>query len=186
MELQDNEKKLLLDHDFDGIKELDNELPPWLMWVFYATIFWGAIYLVHYHVFDQGVLQTQEYQNEVAVFQSSQSQKAVPEMAVLEDEASLSKGKEIFVKMNCATCHGANGEGNQVGPNLTDEYWINGNSPTQIFTMIKEGKLSKGMTPYKNQLKDQEIELLMSYVLKKLVGSKPANPKAPQGDKVNQ
>lgn len=184
MEVFDKEKKLLLDNDFDGIKELDNGLPPWLMWIFYATIFFAAIYLVHYHVFDQGALQAEEYHNEIEEYnQKAGTQKEVniEGIKALDDKESIEAGAQLYVDVNCASCHGKNGEGNNVGPNLTDNYWINGNSPEEIFKIIKEGNLSKGMTPFGNQLNDEQIQLIMSYVINGLVGSNPENPKQPQG-----
>lgn len=58
-------KDVLLDHNYDGIKELDNDLPPWWLWLFYLSIIWSAIYLVHYHVLKTGKSAAAKYQQEV-------------------------------------------------------------------------------------------------------------------------
>lgn len=181
------DSKLIKDHQYDGILELDNDLPPWLMWVFYVTIFFSAIYMVHYHAFDQGKTQDEEYQQELAIaadkYGNTDNSGTPEEITLLTDAGSLAEGEQIYVDKNCASCHGENGEGNAVGPNLTDNYWINGPTPKDVFDIIKHGNLAKGMTPFKDQLTDEKIIKLTSYVLEELQGSNPPNDKAPEGEK---
>lgn len=190
---QSQDDKILIDHSYDGIQELDNRPPPWIMWLLYITIIWSALYLGYYHLFWQEDVgpQDKEYLEELAEAAKMQEKRKAdqPEtagfdeskIAVLNDEASLTEGKEIFEAKGCAACHGALGEGNAVGPNLTDQAWINGGEAEDVFKIIKYGNTAKGMMPYKAQLKDEEIQKLTSWILVKLKGSNPPNAKAPEG-----
>lgn len=184
----EKEEDVLLHHDYDGIRELDNALPPWWVWGFYITIIIAVVYLVNYHVLGTGVLQKQEYKNEVALAAEIQKERmanmpdAVSEanVTVLSTPEALAAGKETFTK-NCAACHGQNGEG-LVGPNLTDEFWIHGGGIKNLFKTVTIGVPDKGMISWKAQLAPAKIQEVTSYILS-LQGSKPANGKAPQGDK---
>ncbi len=182
-------KDELLDHDFDGIQELDNELPPWWLMLFYITIIWSVVYLLYYHVLGIGPSSIEEYQQEMAraekLYGSQQSggeAAAIPEeeLKPLTDQASLEAGKAIFQK-NCVACHGPDGGGG-IGPNLTDEYWIHGGSFKDIVHTITVGVPQKGMVPWGPVLKKDEILQVASYVWS-LYGTQPSNPKAPEGEK---
>jgi cytochrome c oxidase cbb3-type subunit 3 len=190
MDIKDNEHKMLIeDHDYDGIKELDNNPPPWIMWILYITIFWSAFYLAVFHVLKIGDLQETEYIKEIekANIQKeliSQSNTFDEEnILLLESETDLNAGKELFISKTCVTCHGNLGEGNAIGPNLTDEYWLLGSSPSDVFKTIKYGNSIKGMTAFKDQLTDANMQQLTSYILVKLQGTNPPNAKEPQGEK---
>jgi len=183
----EQEKDILLDHNYDGIQELDNSLPPWWKYGFYLTIIVGCIYIYRFHVANSGLSQQEEY---IAEMQQGEEEKAaylahsannVDENTVqlLKDPASLSEGHELFVK-NCAACHLADG-GGTVGPNLTDEYWIHGGGVKEIFKSIKYGWQDKGMKSWKDDLSPKQIQLLASFI-RSLKGTHPAVPKAPQGD----
>jgi len=183
------DKKLMDNHDYDGIKELDNDPPAWLMWIFWITIFFGAIYLGHYILFKEGDSQAAEYENEVADAKKAGLSKDTlkfdeTKIVLLNDSVNLEAGKKLFAEKICITCHGIMGEGNAVGPNLADEYWINGGSPENVFKVIKYGVPAKGMTPFKDQLSNEKILQLVSYVMVKIKGSNPPNAKAPQGTKM--
>jgi len=184
---KDREQDIDLGHEYDGIRELDNVLPPWWLWLFYGTIIWAAVYLWYYHVSDRGINQEQEYiaamnfgEAEKTKFLASQAD-AVDEKTVtlLTAEADLAEGKEIYTA-NCLVCHGANGEGT-VGPNFTDKYWIHGGSINNLFTTIKYGVPEKGMISWKSQLRPAAMQKVASYILS-LQGTNPPNQKAPQGD----
>lgn len=176
---------LIEDHSYDGIHEFDNDLPPWWKYSFYATIIFGIAYLLHYHVFDTGKLQDAEYQVEMeqaALLSANEisDPNAKTDFKVLTDAPAIESGKTIYAQ-NCAACHGKAGEGT-VGPNLTDEYWLHGGDVNDIFHTIKFGVTSKGMVAWDKKLsKDQTLQVA-SYILS-LQGSKPANGKAPQGEK---
>lgn len=183
----EEEDSILLDHNYDGIKELDNNLPPWWKYMFYATILSGVIYMVHYHVLKTGDLQTAEYNKamaqakiEVDEFMKTSANNVDENSVKLLTEASdITAGKTIFTA-NCAACHGQLGEGT-VGPNFTDEYWIHGGSVQDIFKSIKYGWVEKGMKSWKEDLSPMQIAQVTSYI-KSLKGTNPPNVKAPQGD----
>jgi cytochrome c oxidase cbb3-type subunit 3 len=183
-QLTPEENKLLLPHDFDGIKVLDNDPPSWFMYLFYITIFFAVIYIFHFHIFKQGALQDQEYAEEVAAANAALQQNLDPAAALVAftDAENLAAGKAIFTEKLCATCHGNLGEGNAIGPNLTDEFWIHGGSFQNIVDIITIGAPAKGMTPFKDQLKPEQIVQVSSYIAS-LKGSNPANAKAAQGEK---
>jgi cytochrome c oxidase cbb3-type subunit 3 len=184
---KDKESDIDLGHEYDGIRELDNSLPPWWLWLFYGTIIWAAVYLWYYHVSAKGPNQEQEYiaamemgEAEKAKFLATQAD-AIDEKTVtlLTAEADLAEGKEIYTA-NCLVCHGANGEGT-VGPNFTDKYWIHGGSINNLFSTIKYGVPEKGMISWKSQLRPGAMQKVASYILS-LQGTNPPNQKAPQGD----
>jgi len=176
--------RLIMDHEYDGIRELDNDLPPWWKWLFYISIAFGIIYLVRLWVLDSDDLyQQREYQEEMAQAASAVPQKKANfEVKVLTDEASLEKGKETWGKI-CKVCHLDDG-GGLVGPNVTDNYWIHGNTVEDMFNVVTNGVIEKGMIPYKDQLSPTQRLEVVSYIIERLHGTTPANPKAPQGEEM--
>lgn len=179
------ENDIMLDHDFDGIKELDNKIPPWWTALFYGAIVFAVIYMIDYHVIGDGNVQVNEYNQEVqaATLKAellSKSGALINEetVVILSDVAALASGKDIFTK-NCVACHGANGEG-IVGPNFTDDYWIHGASIKNIYRIISDGVPAKGMISWKSQLSPNQIQEVGSYI-RTLRGTNPPNPKAPEG-----
>ncbi|MDM1045377.1 c-type cytochrome [Myroides sp. 1354] len=182
-----DEKELLMDHDYDGIKELDNELPPWWVGLFYVTVIFSVVYLLRFHVFG-GDNQIVEYEKAMAIAkeQIEEYKKTAADLISAEDaqyltdEASLAAGKKIF-EMNCVACHQADGGGG-IGPNLTDDHWILGGGVKNVFHTISEGgRPGKGMVDWKKTLKPSEIEKVTSYVIS-LNGTTPASPKEAEGD----
>lgn len=187
----EDESTIELDHNFDGIKELDNHLPPWWKWLFYATAVWAVIYLVVYHVAGSYPLMIQEYDNEMSdaeaqirKLKASQPQEAIDESSLTftADAALISKGKEVFNTMNCGSCHRPDGGGNAIGPNLTDEFWIHGGEVKQVFNTIKNGAVDKGMPAWGKSLSPSDVRNVTFFVMS-LQGTNPPNPKAPQGEK---
>lgn len=178
--------KLLAGHEYDGIRELDNKLPKWWLWLFYITIIFAAVYGLRYHFLGLGDLQVQEYEKEMAeasvIYQKPAEENVITAETVvaLTDEASLAAGKEIWDKQ-CAVCHLAQGQG-LVGPNMTDEYWIHGCSINDIYHLIVVGVPEKGMISWKDQLTPEQIQQVSSFILT-LKGTNPPNPKEPQGEK---
>jgi len=182
------EADLDLGHDYDGIRELDNRLPPWWLYGFYCTILFAGVYLWRYHISHTAPLPAEEYR--IAV-QNAEVRKAeylkkaannVDETTVklLTAPADLAAGKTVF-ETTCFACHGKNGEGG-VGPNLTDEYWLHGGSISDVFKTIKYGWPDKGMKSWKDDYSPSQIAQVASYV-ESLAGTHPDNPKAPQGVK---
>src|SRR5690554_1004771 len=181
------EQEIVLDHSYDGIRELDNNLPPWWVYLFYATIIFAVVYLLRYEVFD-GTNQIGEYEMELAeaklAFEEYKKNNAdlidVNSVELLTNESDLDAGQAIF-SQSCVACHKDDGGGG-IGPNLTDNYWILGGGIKEVYNTISEGgRPGKGMIPWKTDLKPLEIAQVSSYVLS-LVGTNPADPKAPEGD----
>ncbi len=184
----EEEGDIMLDHEYDGIRELDNNLPPWWIAFFYITIIWSVVYLANIYVFDNIPGQEEEYAMEMkAAEKAMTSYKAtatnlIDESTVelMTSEADLTVGSKLYTSL-CAACHGANGEG-LVGPNLTDEFWKHGGGIKNVFSSIKYGIPDKGMIAWKSQLKPAQIQKISSYIIS-LEGTNPANAKAPEGDK---
>ncbi|GAA4272831.1 cbb3-type cytochrome c oxidase N-terminal domain-containing protein [Aquimarina gracilis] len=183
----EEEEEIILDHNYDGIKELDNNLPPWWVWGFYATIIFGVIYLARFHVFND-YTQTEEYETEVAAAKiaieeykkTAKDLVDVNTVTLLTDASDISAGKAIFAT-NCVACHKADGGGG-IGPNLTDKYWILGGGIKNVFRTISEGgRDGKGMVAWKQTLKPAEMAQVASYIIT-LEGTIPAEPKEPQGE----
>lgn len=180
----EDEDSILLDHDYDGIKELDNDLPPWWKYGFYLSIIFAIIYIPYYHVFNPDKLQYGEFETamkegekEVAAYKAAHPNLVNEDnVELLTDDASLAKGKEIFTK-NCTPCHGQNGGGG-IGPNLTDTKWIYSGDIKGVFHTVSEGA-ENGMVAWKNQFSPDKIQEVASYVL----SMPPAEGgKEPQGD----
>ncbi len=183
----EKEKDILSHHDFDGIRELDNKVPPWFNFLFYGTIVWGIIYMLVFHVFGDGQIQATEYKMEIQqaalereIMIKSGTFLNEENVTLLTDAAGLSEGKTIFQK-NCISCHAIDG-GGLVGPNLTDDYFIHGDGIKNIFKTIKYGVIVKGMIAWQTQLDPNKMQQVASYIIS-LHGTKPANPKAPEGTK---
>ncbi len=187
----DQEEEIMLDHSYDGITELNNHMPPWLKYLFYATIVFAIGYMLHYMVLGTGKLQIQEYEEELAAAEKQASERSLltsnsideHNVVFVTDAAALEKAKTLYIQ-NCAACHAADG-GGTVGPNLTDEYWIHGGSIQDIFSIIKYGVQEKGMIPWHDKFTPEEIQNISSYIMT-LQGTIPANPKAPQGEKYEE
>ena len=182
----DKEADMLLDHDYDGIKELDNALPPWWKYGFYITIVVAVFYLFKFEVWHTGMNPTQEYAAEMTAakiekdaYLASAKENVDENTAVQLDAAGAAQGKILFAK-TCVACHLAEGQG-LVGPNLTDDYWIHGGGVKDIFKTIKYGYPDKGMQSWQTVYSPIEIEELETYI-KTLRGTHPPNPKDPQGD----
>lgn len=182
----EKEADVMLDHDYDGIKELDNALPPWWKYGFYITIVVAFVYIYIYHGGGNGKNPTEEYCVEIEnakaekeIYDSKNKDKVDESNIPMADASGLEKGKEIFTTA-CFACHGKLGEGG-AGPNLTDDYWIHKGSLNDIYMSIKNGYPDKGMQAWSIKYTPKEISYLASYI-KTLRGSNPANGKAPQGE----
>jgi len=183
----EEESELILDHNYDGIKELDNALPPWWLYSWYASMVFALIYLINFHVFGNNSqydeLAKEYEQAKISIAEYKKTAKDLVDMnsvTLLTDEADLNSGKAMFMQ-NCVACHMADGGGG-IGPNLTDNHWILGGGIKNVFKTIAEGgRDGKGMIAWKQSFKPLEIAQVASYVLS-LQGTIPANPKAPEGD----
>lgn len=186
--MNEPDESLLMDHEADGIRELDNKLPRWWVWLFYGTIGFAAVYLGYYHVFARGEVKANgqmaaEYQAEMKRGEAlktatmSRFEQGIAALQPSKDPAVLAAGEKTF-KTLCAPCHRADG-GGLVGPNLTDDHWIHGSNFTDNVTTIWNGVPAKGMVTWKNSLKSQQIYEVASYIYT-LRGTHPPNPKPPE------
>jgi cytochrome c oxidase cbb3-type subunit III len=204
------ERDELLDHDYDGIREYDNPLPRWWLWLFYGTIVFAALYFPYY-LFGLGPSSAEMYRQELteARQQYPQLAPAAPAVAAVPgatgaapagsddhahaaapsfadptmvgNKAAIAEGKEIFA-LNCKPCHGEQGQG-IIGPNLTDSFWLHGNRFEDIVSTITNGVPDKGMIAWKATLNPQKINQVAAFVMS-IRGTNPPNPKPPQGDKL--
>lgn len=183
----EKEHEIELDHNYDGIKELDNDLPPWWLYAFYLSMIFAVVYLVRFHVLNADN-QIDELQNEIAEARTAveaykktaKNLVDINTVTLLTEAGDLNTGKAVF-ETNCVACHMADGGGG-IGPNLTDKHWILGGDIKHVFKTVSEGGRSgKGMIAWKQQLKPLQIAQVASYVLS-LQGTTPANPKAPEGN----
>ncbi|MCE2996176.1 MAG: cbb3-type cytochrome c oxidase N-terminal domain-containing protein [Cyclobacteriaceae bacterium] len=184
----EKEADIMLDHNYDGIRELDNHLPPWWKWLFYFTIGFAVVYLLVFDVFNTLPTQLQEYDSEVAYAQQQalKRQASYPVAAIDEnnieattDALALADGKQTFLT-TCASCHRKDG-GGDIGPNLTDEYWLHGGTIKDVFKVVRHGVAGTNMIAWEGVISPEKMKNVSSYVLT-LQGSNPANPKKPQGD----
>lgn len=179
----DQKGPILLEHEADGIKELDNLLPRWWVWLFYITTGFAIFYMFYYHVLKLGDLQAAAYVKEQKLGNDIKSASIAKFEANLDslqpskDAAKLDQGKLIFGTY-CAPCHRPDG-GGLVGPNLTDDFWIHGSNYVDNVKTIINGVPEKGMLTWRGVLKPDEITSVASYIYT-LRGTHPPNPKPPE------
>ena len=182
----EREADIMLDHNYDGIRELDNALPPWWKYGFIFTVFVAFIYLGYFHAFGSGKNPTEEYAAEMEdariekeIYEANNKDKVDEKNILIADAGGIKAGQTMF-EANCVACHLKDGGGN-VGPNLTDDYWLHKGSLNDIYKTIKIGYPEKGMQAWNTQFTPKQISQIASYV-KTLRGTKPAIAKAAQGD----
>ena len=182
----EKEADIMLDHEYDGIKELDNSVPPWLNYIFVGSVIFGIFYLLHFHVFGTGQSMIEEYNEQMDIARIQKEQLLASGMFISEDnvealtdEASLKSGKERFDR-DCAPCHTVTG-GGSIGPNLTDDFWVHGGTLKDIFLVVKNGVPEKGMVAWGQQYNPKQIQEVISYVIT-LRGTNVPGGKAPEGE----
>jgi cytochrome c oxidase cbb3-type subunit III len=184
----EKEADIMLDHNYDGIRELDNHLPPWWKWLFYLSIVFAGVYLFFYHVTDTLPLPLQEYENEVSMAQeqAKKLQASSPVAAIDEtnvelttDALAIADGRQTFLN-NCASCHRKDA-GGDIGPNLTDEYWKHGGDIKDIFKVVRHGVQGTNMIAWDGFISPEKMQNVSSYILT-LKGTNPENPKKPEGE----
>ena len=185
-----NDQEHLLDHTYDGIQEFDNPMPRWWVYLFWATIVFSVLYWLNVPGFGIGKGRVSDYDRDMAAAAAAAAKQraaepagASPEqlMAMTKDATVLALGKEAFTQ-NCAACHRLDA-GGQIGPNLTDDYWLHGAALEQIHKVVTDGVLEKGMPPWGKVLKPAQLDAVVAYVYT-LRGTTVPNPKAPQGELV--
>lgn len=186
----EQETEMEMEHSYDGIKELDNHLPPWWKWLFYGTIAWAAIYVVVFHFSNSLPLSLEEYHTELAVAEEQAKQRKIDQPEALIDESNMTytndpviiaNGKNVFANNPCGSCHRNDGGGNSIGPNLTDDYWIHGGNLKDVYGTIKNGAVDKGMPAWGKNMSPQDVRDVAFYIMS-LKGSNPPDAKSPQGE----
>jgi cytochrome c oxidase cbb3-type subunit 3 len=183
----EKEHDILLDHNYDGIRELDNSLPPWWKYSFYISIVWSVFYLFYFYIgggpssIDEYKAEVQQAKIDVDAYNKKNALNVDESNVQYADAAGVLDGADIY-KANCAACHGNAGEGN-VGPNLTDDYFIHGGTANELFKTVKYGWPAKGMKSWETDLSAVQIKNVISYI-HSIRGTNPPNAKAPQGDLV--
>ena len=186
----EKESDIEMHHSYDGIRELDNHLPPWWKWLFYGTIGWSVVYLIMFHVTTSLPLSVDEYKIELALAEDqlreyrSQQPRSVIDENTLEyndDAATIERGKAIFSTNNCGGCHRSDGGGNSIGPNLADQYWLHGGATRNVFLTIRNGVVEKGMPAWGKSMSAEDVRDVTFFVLS-LQGTNPPDGKAPQGE----
>ena len=185
----EQEAQIDMGHEYDGIRELDNRLPPWWLYGFYICIIFAVIYLWRFHVSHSAPLAQEELQiamQEAEIQKENYLKKSANNVdennvTLLSDASAIAGGKAVYVQ-NCAACHGKDGEG-VVGPNLTDDYWLHGGSVKDVFKTIKYGWPEKGMKSWKDDLSPIQVAQVAGFI-KSLRGTKPPNAKEKQGESI--
>lgn len=181
----------VMGHHYDGIREYDNPMPGWWIWIFWVTVIFAPIYVLGVHVFGffdtyeddlaQGQAELAQMRADYEAANPSASFDLTSLQTYADDPSAVEAGRGIF-STNCMPCHGAAGEGG-IGPNLTDDYSIHGNQLTDLFTVVTNGVLEKGMTPWESILSPEQRAQVVAFV-RSLHGTNPPNAKPPQGELV--
>lgn len=182
--MNDERKDNEVVHSYGDIQEYDNKLPNWWLYTLYGTVIFAIGYWFSFHVFETGELPMRAYRREMAEIAAKQG-KALPVTAealvdLSKSGAAVTEGLAAYTQ-NCVPCHGPQGGGG-IGPNLTDEFWIHGGGPSQIYESIRDGFAAKGMPAWGQQLGDKRVQSIAAYVLS-IRNSNVPGGKAPQGDK---
>lgn len=175
-------------HEYDGIQECDNQLPRWWLFTLWVTVAFAAGYWFYYHSLQKGDLASREYARVKAAELAAEAERiknageVTPEMLVTlsKDPGTVEQGKAVFVQ-TCVTCHDQGGKGN-IGPNLTDEYWLHGADPQAIYGIVRDGYLQKQMPAWGKQLGETKVRAAVAYVLS-IKNTNVEGGKAPQGEK---
>ena len=189
--VSEDEKKLLLDHNYDGIKELDNPLPNWWLVTFFLTILFGVPYYMAHTFFgaqsiqDELSLEMSVVTKKQEAYEEKQGRFNLEEYnAYIAGEVNIEKIAAKTFRRKCKACHGAAGEGS-VGPNLTDNYWLHGDGSIEtVYNTINKGVVDKGMEAWVPKIGKQNVYAVLKYVME-LRGTNPPNPKEPQGKEYN-
>lgn len=167
-------------HEYDGIEEADNDLPKWWLWIFYGSIVFAVGYWFYYHEYEMGPLPREAYAKQMAE-KAAEGGDVSPELlaTLAQDETTLSAGRQIF-ENNCVVCHKEQGQGD-IGPNLTDAYWIHGGSAMDIYHTIAEGVQTAGMPSWEGPLGPKGVQQVTAYVMS--IRGTNVEGKEPEGEK---
>ncbi len=184
--MAEQEQDRLLDHNYDGIQEYDNPMPRWWVWIFAVTIVFSVFYAIYFHGKEGRSIQDAYNADMLAYFEEQAKQLLamgpITEKTLLDiqnDPSKMAGAAQMFAT-RCVSCHGPGGGGN-IGPNLTDDYWLHGGRLVDIYKTVNEGVPDKGMLAWGKQLGVGDVLSVAAYV-GTLRGSHPPHPKAPQGE----
>ncbi|MGV3552131.1 cytochrome-c oxidase, cbb3-type subunit III [Rhizobium sp.] len=176
-------------HEWDGIRELNNPMPRWWVWTFYATIAWAIGYAIAYPAWPmitgatKGVLgYTSRGELAEAVKIATDAQKVFKDKiaatsieAIARDPQLLQfalDGGEAAFKVNCITCHGTGAMGGPGYPNLNDDDWLWGGTVDQIYQTIRYGVRSdheetrtSEMPAFADMIEPGQIREVAAYVV---------------------
>lgn len=186
-EIFEDEKKVLLDHDYDGIRELNHPLPSWWLGTFFITIIFAVFYYIAYTFMDAKTLD-RELAEEMKVvtelqteFENKSGRFNLEEYNKITSDKKVMKAAKKTYKRKCKACHGKFGEGG-VGPNLTDKYWLHGNGSLEtVYNTINKGVVDKGMAAWGPVLGKEKVYGVLKYI-QAFKGTNPDGAKAPQGE----
>lgn len=185
-----SEEKLLLSHEYDGIREFDNPMPKWWKWIFWGSFYFSLVYFAHYHLTGNGTSVQGSYDVEIAAAREAEAQELLKgggasEVTLQEMAANpglMADAKSLFVQ-KCAQCHGNDGEG-KIGPNLTDEYWIHGDGSLMgIYAAVSDGVPAKGMPTWSRQLRLVEV-MKVSALVGTMRNTNLPGPRPPEGTRL--
>ncbi len=173
------------EHVFDGIEEFDNRLPNWWMWIMYGSIVFAVLYWIVFHTLEIRPLPREKFEMEMVAAQEAELERMAKSgvsneslLMMSQMDAKQVEGRELFVK-HCVACHLDDGRG-QIGPNLTDGFWIHGCEPMDMLKTVNEGVAAKGMPAWLNQLGPSRTQTVVSYVL--TLRNTNVEGKAPEGE----
>jgi len=160
----------LLEHEYDGIREYDNPLPGWWVWMFAGSFFFSIAYAFHYHVSHNGVSIADSYEQDMREAREADAKQSLSE-PVTEDslskltlDSALMADTQVLFVARCAPCHGEHGQG-IIGPNLTDGSWIHGRGTlTDIYGVVEGGVAAKGMPAWGRLLTPVELRKVVAFV----------------------
>ncbi|HEX3777912.1 MAG TPA: cbb3-type cytochrome c oxidase N-terminal domain-containing protein [Polyangiaceae bacterium] len=176
----------ILEHEYDGIKEYDNPLPRWWLWIWAGSIIFSIGYFFHYHVSHNGTSVQDDYLQDMAAAREQEAKQSLAQPVsedslgkLMADPALMTDAKALF-GMRCSPCHGDHAQG-IIGPNLTDNYWIHGKGTlTDIYGVVDGGVAAKGMPAWGRMLTPIELRKVVAFVGTQRGKNLPG--KAPEGD----
>ncbi len=188
----EDEKHLVLDHDYDGIRELNHPLPSWWLGMWIISIVFSIPYFMYYHIAGGDGLKA-TYVKDMEKLEAIKAEQAkilgvfdVNDYNTwMSNNDGVKLGAAVYTE-NCLSCH-AEGGGGDIGPNLTDNRWINatGRTPEALYPVINKGVEENGMPAWGEVLSKEDMYAAMAYVIS-LKGTTPPKAKEPQGENIEE
>lgn len=178
----------VLTHEYDGIREYDNPTPGWWHAIFWGTVLFSLLYFTFWHTSPLAwsiedswkAAQTREYAKIFGSLGTLEGDEATL-VSMMNDPRMMDVARGTF-EGNCAACHGRDGGGIN-GVNLTDEYYKNVSSLTDLYRIVSDGAANGAMPAWRNRLSQNERVIVAAYVAS-LRGSTPASGRGPEGNPI--